>query len=193
MIRLIFRVVSKGGRYEYHTAEVVGEKAALLVGNEPAEVVGCEFCTSLDERAAEYNRLFEGYNPRSVMDDIRARSNKDSCDTVPVGATKEFHSRSCDPSLLNPEHAEIPREVREQIFDAIPLVNEASVDTAPKFSADPFMELWLLLNTKTGKFVETTTTEGGLAYISCPNEQEAKKVAEQQRIYDIDSKPMRVL
>jgi hypothetical protein len=52
-------------------------------------------------------------------------------------------------------------------------------------------KLWLMLRAN-GEFVKSTTEEGGESYIACTSEQEARKVAEQQKIYDIDCVPHRV-
>lgn len=56
----------------------------------------------------------------------------------------------------------------------------------------PIGQLWLLRQ-KNGDFVKTTTEEGGLSYIACTSEQEAQKVAQAQKIYDIESVPHRVI
>lgn len=52
-------------------------------------------------------------------------------------------------------------------------------------------QLWLMLRAN-GEFVKSTTEEGGESYIACTSEQEARKVAEQQKIYDIACVPHRV-
>jgi hypothetical protein len=60
------------------------------------------------------------------------------------------------------------------------------------FTDAPSMQLWLMLRAN-GEFVKSTTEEGGESYIACTSEQEARKVAEQQKIYDIDCVPHRVV
>jgi hypothetical protein len=52
-------------------------------------------------------------------------------------------------------------------------------------------QLWLLLR-PSGAFVKSTTEEGGESYIACTSFEEAQKVAEQQKIYDIECVPHRV-
>ena len=52
-------------------------------------------------------------------------------------------------------------------------------------------KLWILMRPN-GEFVKSTTEEGGESYISCTSQEEAVKVAEHQKVFDIECVPYRV-
>lgn len=52
-------------------------------------------------------------------------------------------------------------------------------------------KLWMLMR-PSGEFVKSTTEEGGESYISCTSHEEAVKVAEHQKVFDIECVPYRV-
>ena len=189
MVRLIFRILSRNGICKYHTAEVVGEKASLLVEAEGVTLVGVEDCHAKDslKSRVELGPDGEYLVPRDLQPALEemaasARMEHEIVDSL-VKAGNAIFQPSKDRSMLHGNGSEETTGGVE--------VTQASVP-APGLSHDPVAEFWVLLNTKTGKFVETTTTEGGVAYIVCPSLQEAEKVVEQQKIYDIESRPIRI-
>lgn len=135
----------------------------------PDAVLGQEIpgagSNGISATAMDYRELYE----RKEIQPAAASSHPDGYFVVDDQTAKE-------PS--NPES-----EVREFTTKKLPL--------SVAFTDAPSMQLWLMLRAN-GEFVKSTTEEGGESYIACTSEQEARKVAEQQKIYDIDCVPHRV-
>lgn len=135
----------------------------------PSAVLGQEIpgteSIGLGATAMDYRELYE----RKEIQPAAAKSHPDGYFIVDDQSSKE-------PS--NPES-----EVREFTTKQLPV--------SVAFTNAPSMQLWLMLRAN-GEFVKSTTEEGGESYIACTSEQEALKVAEQQKIYDIDCVPHRV-
>jgi len=87
-----------------------------------------------------------------------------------------------------------PRSAAEWISETIRKRSESAASTEdPRIIQGQGLasQLWLLLR-PSGAFVKSTTEEGGESYIACTSFEEAQKVAEQQKIYDIECVPHRV-
>jgi hypothetical protein len=82
-------------------------------------------------------------------------------------------------------------EIGKVIADRISEQRKGTEDPTVLQAAGAKTQLWLMLR-PSGEFVKSTTEEGGESYIACTSFDEAQKVAEQQKIYDIDCVPHRV-
>lgn len=128
------------------------------------EIPGTE-SMGLGATAMDYREMYE----RKEIQPSKASSHPDGYFIVDDQSSKE------------PSNSE--SEVREFTTKQLPV--------SVAFTDAPSMQLWLMLRAN-GEFVKSTTEEGGESYIACTSEQEARKVAEQQKIYDIDCVPHRV-
>lgn len=244
MIRLIFRIVGTGGKVEYHTAEVVGEKAALLVGKNQSDVVGVELCEdpvgkwqdpvkSLARKHTGWLRDVPWIHRQQTKPDLSQvglDALKDEIALRELVKKREENPPEKPVSEISTDGGFlIPPEIAKQVEAEFPPAGPAgfiSVDDPgaqeppnPESVAEYFREtlasrrkkaeeeagedprvlhenglhtkLWLLLRPN-GEFVKSTTEEGGESYIACTSFDEAQKVAEQQKIYDIECVPHRV-
>jgi hypothetical protein len=82
-------------------------------------------------------------------------------------------------------------EIGKVIADRISEQRKGTEDPTVLQAAGAKTQLWLMLR-PSGEFVKSTTEEGGESYIACTSFDEAQKVAEQQKIYDIECVPHRV-
>lgn len=69
--------------------------------------------------------------------------------------------------------------------------DEDGEDSRKIYGSGLTTKLWLLMR-PSGEFVKSTTEEGGESYISCTSHEEAVKVAEHQKVFDIECVPYRV-
>jgi len=82
-------------------------------------------------------------------------------------------------------------EIGKAIADRISEQRKSTEDPTVLQGAGVKTQIWLMLR-PSGEFVKSTTEEGGESYIACTSFDEAQKVAEQQKIYDIECVPHRV-
>jgi len=233
MIRLIFRIVGTGGKVEYHTAEVVGEKAALLVGKNQSDVVGVELCEdpvgkwqdpveSLARKHTGWLRDVPWIHRQQTKPDLSqvgldalkdeialrelVKKREENPPEKPVSEISTDGGFLIPPEIAKQVEAEFP-PAGHFIVDVLGLDRqpvEGDVAQAPsnpeteyrkfttkKLELEINCSLWLLLRPN-GEFVKSTTEEGGESYIACTSLDEAQKVAEQQKIYDIECVPHRV-
>lgn len=110
-------------------------------------------------------------------------------ESIGIGATamdyRDLYERKEIQAQVSSE-AELEKAITDAVRSEIPTERPTVL-----YGQGLSMQLWLLMR-PSGEFVKSTTEEGGESYIACKSEQEALKVAEQQKIYDIDCVPHRV-
>jgi hypothetical protein len=84
-----------------------------------------------------------------------------------------------------------PEELGKALAESISERRKGTESSSVLYGHGLRTKLWLLLR-PSGAFVKSTTEEGGESYIACTSLDEAQKVVEQQKIYDIDCVPHRV-
>jgi hypothetical protein len=216
MIRLLFRVTGKDGASTLHSAEVHGSKSALLLDTPNVEIIGFEDCREINPRISigyaeqialakqnakelreiiAANKLWVpqnvGLNPEDklVADAIKGQEIPSS-EGIGLGGTAMdyrdlYESKEIPPAEMSPE------EIGKAIAESISEQRKDKQSPGILYGNGPRTQLWLLLRPN-GEFVKSTTEEGGESYIACTSLDEAQKVAEQQKIYDIECVPHRV-
>lgn len=218
MIRMMFSVGDGGQTAKtFHSIALPDEKAKLLLQS-TAVVIGFENCRELSyaEQIARV-KIFAGKMP-----DVASESCDPQADggiPIPPHLVPEIERLSsedkaleranggnawrevCEPASFADQVAESlakvkadaaqasDTEVEQALEDALRVEITAGMDRA--CGRDIKTKLWMLMR-PSGEFVKSTTEEGGESYIACTSFEEAQKVAEQQKIYDIDCVPQRV-
>jgi len=179
MIRLIFRTLVDG-RFKYHTTRVEGHDVDLLATDKTAEYVGAEKLYGDSSNFAEHvARLRAKANPAETP---VAEVSSDGGFVVPSDLATSLEKVVCeDRRAMSPEELGKAEEIGKAIAE-IPGV---------LYGEGLKLQLWLFMR-PSGEFVKSTTEEGGESYIACTSLDEAQKVVEQQKIYDIDCVPHRV-
>lgn len=219
MIRLLFRVLGQDGASALHSAEVHGSKSALLL-DPKVEIIGFEDCREINPRIsisfAEQIALAKqngkelrdiiaasklwvpqnmGLNPENkpVVDEIKEQEIPEPNDIGLGGPAMDYRDLYEQKEVQPPEAKSLPAGYFE--VDVLGLDKEyaeSSGHSQPALCSGIDMKLWMLMR-PSGEFVKSTTEEGGESYISCTSEEEAVKVAEHQKVFDIECVPYRVL
>jgi hypothetical protein len=181
MIRLIFRTNTENG-CSFHTLELNDKKAEILLC-ESSVIVGVEDCRQAPEK--HLPGLGE-WLMKQCLDKRREMSAVVRPLNPEVGPDGGF----IVPSDLQ---TAIEKQFREDLESVIPdpvvAVGQQGIEP-PVFD---MQELWMLRDDKKKTWVKTTDLEGGESYIACPSLEEARKVAQQQQVYDIQATPVRVV
>lgn len=179
MIRMLFSVGDGGQTPKtFHSIDLSDEKAKLLLQS-TAVVIGFENLGPSDK----FLKAVREHLQKDAMTDLK--------ESVPVvGENGEIVGRRYKQAVcLNVEKiAENHRKLRENEGTG---QSDQQETPGVLYGQGLAGQLWLLLR-PSGEFVKSTTEEGGESYIACTSLDEAQKVAEQQKIYDIDCVPHRV-
>lgn len=142
----------------------------------------------VDERRSFTTKKHPGY---FVLENEALEASYVAKETVPVvGENGEIVGRRCKQTDCLNEQDILEQHLREAVKESVQRANQKEMPGV-LYGQGLGSKLWLLLR-PSGEFVKSTTEEGGVSYIACTSLEEAQKVAEQQKIYDIDCVPHRV-